>query len=174
MAPNASRQIDERSARMALAAAPTRTDVVGLLACIPYELGQTPEPSTLVVAVLDAEGRHVASLTLPLVNALLAGAPDVVADAVRENDGDAVVVVAYHEATLDAVAHCATHLALGLDHRGLEVLGVAQVGLVTDTWRRMTGWADDDEDVPMSGRYSELADHPALAALRAQDKEPGR
>lgn len=155
------------------AAAPTRTDVVGLLACIPFELGQTPEPSTLVVAVLDAEGRHVASLTLPLVNALLAGAPDLVADAVRAHDGDAVVVAAYHEATIQAVADIATHMALGLDHRGIDVVGVAQVGLVTDGWRRMTGWADD-EDVPTSGRYSELADHPALVELLAQDEEAGR
>lgn len=152
---------------------PTKTDIIGLLACLPHVLGHTPEPSTLVVCALSG-GRHIATLTLPLANALLAGAPDVVADAVRENDGDAVVVVAYHQSTIQTVADVATHMALALDHRSLEVVGVAQVGTITDTWRRMTGWADDDDDVPTSGRHSELANHPALAQLRAQDEEVGR
>lgn len=152
---------------------PITTDIAGSIACIPYQLGHTPEPSTLVVCAL-AEGRHVATLTLPLVNALLAGAPDLVADAVRGAGATGAVVVTYHEATLDTVAHVATHMALGLDHRGLDVVGVAQVGLVTDAWRRMLGWADDDEDVPVAGKYSELANHPALAQLRAQDQESGR
>lgn len=151
---------------------PITTDIAGIIACIPYQLGHTPEPSTLVICALSG-GRHIATLTLPLANALLAGAPDVVADAVRENDGDAVVIVAYHEATIQTVADIATHMALGLDHRGLEVVGVAQVGLVTDTWRRMTGWADDD-DMPVAGRLSELADHPALVQLTAQDQEAAR
>lgn len=151
---------------------PITTDIVGIIACIPYQLGHTPEPSTLVVCAL-AEGRHIATLTLPLANALMAGAPDVVADAVRENDGHAVVVVAYHQSSNDTVAHIATHMALGLDHRGIDVIGVAQVGLCTDTWRRMTGWADDD-DMPVAGRLSELAGHPALAALIAQEQEAAR
>lgn len=105
---------------------PITTDIAGVIACLPHVLGRVPEPSTLVVCAL-AEGRHIATLTLPLANALLAGAPDVVADAVRENDGDAVVIVAYHEATIQTVADIATHMALALDHRGLEVIGVAHV-----------------------------------------------
>ena len=44
---------------------------------------------------------------------------------------------------------------------------VAQVCLATGFWRRMTGWVDDD-DMPVAGSLSELAGHPALAALKAQ------
>ncbi|ERS35961.1 hypothetical protein HMPREF1275_00924 [Propionibacterium sp. KPL1844] len=96
---------------------PMTTDVAGIIACIPHQLGRTPAPSTLIVCAI-ADGRHVATLALPLANALLAGAPDVVADAVRQDGADAAIVVAYHEATIDTVAHIATHMALGLDHRG--------------------------------------------------------
>lgn len=157
------------------AAAPVRTDVVGLVACLPYELGETPAPSTLVVAGLVEAGRMVVSVALPLADALLAGAPDAVAEALRAVGAAGAVVVAYHEATLQVVADVATHMALGLEHRGLDVTGVAQVGLVTDGWRRMTGWVDDgDEDEPTWGRYSELADHPALAQLRARGEEAGQ
>lgn len=150
----------------------TRADIAGLVACLPHELGETPRPSTMVVCVLR-EQRVVQSLTFRLVDALDAGAPDVLVEHVHQARGDAVVVVAYHEATIDTVATIATHLAMAFEHRGVPVVGVAQVGLVTDTWRRMTGWADDDKD-PVSGRYSDLAQHPALAALVAQDREVNR
>lgn len=53
---------------------PITTDIAGIIACIPYQLGHTPEPSTLVICALSG-GRHIATLTLPLANALLAGAP---------------------------------------------------------------------------------------------------
>ncbi|WP_252906188.1 hypothetical protein [Cutibacterium avidum] len=147
---------------------PTKTDIVGLIACLPFELGGTPPSATLVVAGLDGQGRLVASATLPLLDAL-AGAPGFVADGLRAQGAMAAVVIAYHEATVDAVAQVATHMGLALNHRGLDVVGVAQVGFATDSWRRMSGWADDD-GTPTSGRYSELADHPAQAQLRAQDE----
>ncbi|GAA1703833.1 hypothetical protein [Propioniferax innocua] len=153
---------------------PTKTDIIGLLACLPHELGGTPTANTMVVAGLDDSGRLVASATLPLVEALTAGVPDFVADGLRSQGVTATFVVAYHEVCIDTVATIATHMALALDHRGIDVVGVAQVGLTTDTWRRMLGWADDDDDMPMSGRNSELADHPALAKLQAQDQETAR
>lgn len=151
---------------------PITTDVAGGIACIPHQLGCVPEPSTLVVCALSG-GRHIETLTLPLVDALLVGAPDVVADAVRGAGATGAVVVAYHEATLDTVAHVATHMALGLDRRGIDVIGVAQVGLVIDGGRRMTGWVEDD-DIPVVGRLSELAGRPALAALIAQEQVAAR